>query len=366
MLASAFLGQTISTEDHGDWLLQDVLGEGYFSAVYDAVQVNGNAAASGNTPVALKLLHPSATKHPQFVLEFHTESELLSHLLEANNVVTMLHGSVSGTLPMQLPNAVSVDIPVQFHVFERADGCLDDVVIVHDLADWSLRLDLLRDVVAGIHQMHIAGIVHRDVKSSNVLLFTENGCSAGQGRVADLGRSAWALATPRFSPETYTFGRGDMSFAAPELVLGGGDATGLSARLSDLYLLGSVLCELAVGQGATSLILPDWQGAQQRILSVPEAARAQARRTELNRLHIRVATTAGLIADAAPPVIASDLAHLFRQLCDPHPDQRNRRHRRDRNLPATDLAWLLRRVDILRRRLKIHNKAIALRRTPTA
>jgi len=242
--------------------------------------------------------------------------------------------------------------PVRVHRLEMADGCLDELVTSRrNVKYWHHALRLFRDVVADIHQMHIAGIAHRDLKSSNVLLFTSR--PIGQrGQVADLGRSCRLGDSPQFHATAYVLGRGDPNYAPPELILGAGVPDPAAYRFADLYLLGSVLCELATGQGATTLLMPNWQHAQQRAMGVPASGRPAMLRAEQAALRPQLAHIADIIRSTAPSSIRTELAALFKQLCDPEPARRDTRSRRDRNLPHTDLAWLLRRVDIIHRQFE--------------
>ena len=79
-----------------------------------------------------------------------------------------------------------------------------------------------------------------------------------------------------------------------------------------MYLLGSVLYEIATGQSITS-VTP----------------------LEIRRL----------------------VVDLVRQMCHPLPVRRERRFRTERNTPAWGLLWAIRRVDIIIKNLE-HNRAV--------
>lgn len=337
-LAELFVGQMVG----GEWHLDGLVGRGQFSSVY--------RASSGDQVVALKMLHPDATKDPSTVAEFQTEAELLDILRDrqCRNVVNLIEGAATGTIQVQLNSGVEVPIPVQYHLLDLADGSLDELVANHASLDWTLRLNLLRDVAAGLHQMHRCDIAHRDVKSSNVLV-TADGKMVARAALSDLGRSARIDQVQRFSTASYVYGRGDCSFAPPELLWGKGIRSGSAFRQADLYLLGSVLCELATGQPTTAMLIPSWQALLHQSANMPPAERDLAHRAHISALRPRLAAVAVLIHDVAPRPIATDLADLFAQLCDPDPAGRGRRTRRERNLSATDFAWLLQRIDRIRK-----------------
>src|SRR3546814_12706888 len=99
--------------------------------------------------------------------------------------------------------------------------------------------------------MHSRRIVHRDLKSSNALLFNVDSRKPAV-KISDLGRSCLTTEPPRFSTQQYVAGRGDLSFAPPELLWLQGDNDPGHYRQADLYLVGSVLFELATAQGITA------------------------------------------------------------------------------------------------------------------
>ena len=93
---------------------------------------------------------------------------------------------------------------------------------------------LAEDIAGGLDALHRAGVVHRDVKPSNVLLD-----AAGTAHLADFGlakAAAWTVLTQGSEPI------GTPHYAAPE-VIAGSPAT----PASDIYSLGCVLWEAATG-----------------------------------------------------------------------------------------------------------------------
>lgn len=347
----ASLIEGLAGQQHGSWSFDQMLGTpGSFAVVYAATPTAGGPQS------ALKLLKPERAVEFGVTDEFIREGELLIDLQAARNVVAIHEANQSVMIDVQF-NGQAVALPVTYHRLEKADGCLDEVVVSqHQPGYWQHAIDLFRDVVAGVHQMHLTGIVHRDLKSSNVLLFARRPVGE-RAQVSDLGRSARLADLAAFPAQAYVFGRGDPSCAPPELIYGLGIPDRSAYRMADLYLLGSVLCELATGQPATSLLIPNWQAVSLGASSVPRDARDVLARAAQATLRPQVATTAELIRSIAPPAIRTELATLFAQLCDPDPTRRNTRQRRDRNLPHTDLAWLLRRVHIIQRQLRLSTRA---------
>ncbi len=103
-----------------------------------------------------------------------------------------------------------------------------------------VALDLVEQMVAGLAAAHDLGIVHRDFKSSNVMLV-----NAGVGRtrvvITDFGLALNVLTEHHGSLEST--GGGTPQYMAPEQELDG--QVGLAA---DQYALGVVICEMLTGQ----------------------------------------------------------------------------------------------------------------------
>lgn len=344
-VADAYLNETLA----GRYRLISHLADGGFSHVFKTADQRSGAL------VAVKVLKPDAAVHPESAVEFDHEGELLEALRRSRNVVGLLD-SGSSTITVTV-NETPLPMLVSFHVMELADAPLSELLPLRHEVDWADKLRLFRDVVAGVHQMHTKGIVHRDLKASNVLLF-DTGARRPTARISDLGRSRDLARPPRFDLDVYAAGRGDRSHAPPEHLWHLGDTDEASLRRADVYLLGSVLYEIATGQPITSMTLPFW-GSDANVVSAMSSEDREAGFHAAARHMIEIHEAAlGLLADETPPEIRHLVVELVRQMCHPVPGRRERRFRAERNTPAWGLEWAIRRVDIIIIKNLEHNRAV--------
>jgi eukaryotic-like serine/threonine-protein kinase len=115
-------------------------------------------------------------------------------------------------------------------------GSLADTLRARGTLDWREAAAITVDVLRGLEAVHAAGILHRDVKPSNILLTGE-----GVPKIADFG-IAVAISSGKTVVEASTTFAGTLSYVAPEVRAGGqGD------RRSDVYSCGALLHELVHG-----------------------------------------------------------------------------------------------------------------------
>lgn len=319
------------------------IGDGGFAGVFE-----GNAHAGGRE-VAIKVLS-FMKRPPNAVMEFEAEKALLWLLTDCSNVVTLLdEGDYTVNLQAAVgANMVAVTTQVPFIVLERAAGSLESELANRHSIPWERRLLLFREVVKGVHQMHLKRIVHRDVKAENALTFLHEPFA----KVTDLGRSKDAGEPSRFPAPAYEVGKGDVRFAPTEFLWGLGTSDPLDQWRADLYHIGSLLYEIATATGITSVAVGD----PRLVLAHAQRIGDQARRVRdfnqrIPELRDRYELAYEAFGQEVPPVIKVEAVALLRQLTDPDPLARVPVKSLGRLPIYWDLQWLFRRLDIMAKRL---------------
>lgn len=332
--------QMLIGHQFGSHRIDGYLGRGHFSFVFFGRDTAG-------IEVAVKVLDPTR-QVPNALPEFIEEGRLLRHLIKAANVVDHVDQG-DDSIIVTGPNNVQIPLNVQYMVLERAAGSLEDLLAARHLLAWDDRLQIFQDIVRGVHQMHLADVAHRDLKSSNCLVFP-HGKAHVEAKVSDLGRSKDMAVAPRQPRQAYYLGQGDLRFTAPEHLWWLGTDLPRDCRLADLYGLGSLLFEIVTGVGLTSLLFGDPQLVQAQNASIPSDQRLVQYAGQRAHLNAVLESHLPLFATETPPSIRDGLVRLLRQLCDADPARRlPLRGVGQRLQPANELQWLTNRVAIIRK-----------------
>ena len=193
--------------------LQRQLGEGATGLVYEARDLEG-------APVAVKMLRPELAADATLQARFRREARLARAIRSAHVVPILEVGEANGTTYLVLPLYPGGSLAARLR---RGPMAADETA--------ALAAHLAR----GLDELHGRGIVHRDVKPSNVL-FDADGTAA----LSDFGL-ARAVDSTRLTHDGQLLGT--PHYLAPELIEGT-EAT----PASDIYALGCVLYECVVGQ----------------------------------------------------------------------------------------------------------------------
>ncbi|KAK9065849.1 hypothetical protein SSX86_015250 [Deinandra increscens subsp. villosa] len=203
-----------------------VVGEGGFGKVYKAtINVENGATCI----VAIKRLdHESSQGAP----EFWAEIEMLTKLRHCNLV--SLIGYCNDKPEMVLIYEFMPHGTLAGHLHKYGTSM-----------SWVQRLNISIGAARGLHYLHTGidtqhGVIHRDVKSSNILL-DENYAA----KISDFGLSKIGPINASRGTYVNTNIRGTFGYLDPEYFL-----TGRLTRKSDVFAFGVVLFELLCGRAA--------------------------------------------------------------------------------------------------------------------
>jgi tRNA A-37 threonylcarbamoyl transferase component Bud32 len=199
----------------GNYRIVEKVGEGGMGTVYRAVDL------MLEREVAIKAIRPELSREPEIVERFRAEARMLARWSHPA-IATIYSFFVEGD-----------DL---FLVMEFVRGrSLSWLLKGSGPLPWERAVPLLAGALDGIEQAHRAGIVHRDLKSDN-LMITESGVV----KVMDFG-IARLIGSSRLTRTGLLVGT--LHYMAPEQIRG--EAVD---RRADVYALGAVLYEMLTGR----------------------------------------------------------------------------------------------------------------------
>ena len=209
-----------------------LIGEGGFGKVYKGVLRNG-------IKVAVKR---SEARHGQGLEEFQTEIIVLSQIRHQHLV--SLIGYCDERSEMILVYEFMEMGTLREHLYHSNDN--SETTSSPSELSWKQRLEICIGAATGLRYLHTGpagGIIHRDVKSTNILLDEKY-----VAKVADFGLSKSGLP----DPENFTMGvKGSFGYLDPEYL-----TTLQLTEKSDVYSFGVVLLEILCARPAINNLLP--------------------------------------------------------------------------------------------------------------
>ncbi|NIS82250.1 MAG: protein kinase [Anaerolineales bacterium] len=203
------VGQTLA-----NYTLLSKIGSGGMASVFEAQdQIHEEI-------VALKILAPQLAIEPTFRERFKREAQVLSRLEHPNIMPILDYGESNGLFYIVMP-------------FMEV-GCLDDRLESGPL-DVQEGARIFKQIAAALQFAHDSGVVHRDVKPSNILLD-----KFGNAWLSDFGFAHVSDASVSLTGSAII---GTPAYIAPEVVLG--DPV---TPASDQYSLGVVLYRMSTGR----------------------------------------------------------------------------------------------------------------------
>jgi serine/threonine protein kinase len=276
----SLLGQTLA----GKYRIDERLSEGGMGTVYKGTHVLMDKT------VAIKVLRPSLAADEKIVARFSREARAASKISHPHALsVTDFGEDEKGTV---------------FLVMEFLDGqTLKDIIRQDGPMPLERAVEIVKQVGGALDAAHAQGVVHRDLKSDNIMLL--NTMNADYAQVLDFGIAKIKEREGEYDP----------GLTAPDLVIGTpqymspeqcSQAPDIDAR-SDIYSLGVIIYEMLVGHvpftggSPTEIMLKQMQQPAPSVLNErsdlpPAVGQVVARALEKLR-HDRYASAAELIDD---------------------------------------------------------------------
>jgi serine/threonine protein kinase len=276
----SLLGQTLA----GKYRIDERLSEGGMGTVYKGTHVLMDKT------VAVKVLRPSLAADEKIVARFSREARAASKISHPHALsVTDFGEDENGTV---------------FLVMEYLDGkTLKEIIRQEGPMPLARVVDIMKQVGGALDAAHAQGVVHRDLKSDNIMLL--NTMNADYAQVLDFGIAKIKEREGEYDP----------GLTAPDLVIGTpqymspeqcSQAPDIDAR-SDIYSLGVIIYEMLVGHvpftggSPTEIMLKQMQQQAPSVLDeradVPPAVAQVVARALEKVPHDRYHSAAALIDD---------------------------------------------------------------------
>lgn len=190
-------------------------------------------------PVAVKMLGPHVGSDERASRRLAREARVAASLGHPNIV--------------QVYDVIGPEHGAQAIVMEELPGqTLADQIWEEGPVPFDRLLRIVRAVASGLEAAHAEGLIHRDIKTSNILLTPD-----GEPKIADFGIAQG----PNLTATTTV--HGSIHYMAPEQALGAA-----SDARTDLYALGCVLYEMLTGStpfsGTTAEVIQQHLSAEPR------------------------------------------------------------------------------------------------------
>ena len=203
----------------GEYELIKLLGSGGMSSVYLAKRIHTDIQKY----VALKILSPYATADKRLEL-FNREQKSLSQL-NHNNIISLHHGG-------------QTDDGTNYLVMDYVENGVDIVQYCqNNNLEQREKIELVRQIAQAISYAHNKNIIHRDLKSANILIDANN-----EIKIVDFGIARFAEENNSDnSTRVFTY-----DIASPEQIQG----EKVDYR-TDIFSLGALLLQILTGKTPT-------------------------------------------------------------------------------------------------------------------
>ena len=199
----------------GRYEITELIGVGGMAEVYKGIDVIDNKS------VAIKILKKEYAENEEFLRRFRNESKAVA-VLSHPNIVKIYDMGFSDKL--------------QYIVMEYIDGItLKEYIEEEKILTWKDTVHFVIQILRALQHAHDKGIVHRDIKPQNIMMFSDGTIKVMDFGIAKFSREEGKTATDQAI--------GSVHYISPEQASGG-----VTDAKSDIYSVGAMMYEMLTGR----------------------------------------------------------------------------------------------------------------------
>ena len=209
------MDKNIGKKLDGRYEITELIGVGGMAEVYKGVDVIDNKT------VAIKILKKEFAENEEFLRRFRNESKAIA-VLSHPNIVKIYD--------------VGFSEKIQYIVMEYIDGItLKEYIEEEKVLTWKDTVHFVIQILRALQHAHDKGIVHRDIKPQNIMMFTD-----GTIKVMDFGIAKFAREEGKTATDQAI---GSVHYISPEQASGN-----VTDAKSDIYSVGAMMYEMLTGR----------------------------------------------------------------------------------------------------------------------
>lgn len=209
------MDKNIGKKLDGRYEITELIGVGGMAEVYKGVDVIDNKT------VAIKILKKEYAENEEFLRRFRNESKAIA-VLSHPNIVKIYD--------------VGFSEKIQYIVMEYIDGItLKEYIEEEKILTWKDTVHFVIQILRALQHAHDKGIVHRDIKPQNIMMFTD-----GTIKVMDFGIAKFAREEGKTATDQAI---GSVHYISPEQASGN-----VTDAKSDIYSVGAMMYEMLAGR----------------------------------------------------------------------------------------------------------------------
>lgn len=211
-------------------------GDGTFSLIFKAKDVNSHKNPLKQKQVALKFFNPSFYGNQYRVECFNRESEILKDLKRQPNILPLIQERTSFQIILEHKK---IQFPLTLMFYSSELGRINIKNYIYNSKTTALtNILFFREICKAVQRIHSKSICHRDLKPGNFLVYGKRYvCLIDFGTARYLGQKGRPIQTHYGVPP------GDKRYTAPELLCGL-HFSDKHNYYADIYSLGAILFEL--------------------------------------------------------------------------------------------------------------------------